>query len=54
LAEAVQSAANRAVTGDTVLLSPGFASFDLFRSYEDRGEQFEKLVRGLGTVTSLR
>jgi len=54
LAEAVQAAASRAVTGDTVLLSPGFASFDLFRSYEDRGEQFEKLVSGLGTAASLR
>ncbi len=54
LAEAVEAAAGRAESGDVVLLSPGFASFDLFRSYADRGEQFEKMVSGLGTVTSLR
>ncbi|HRJ48695.1 MAG TPA: UDP-N-acetylmuramoylalanine--D-glutamate ligase, partial [Opitutaceae bacterium] len=54
LAEAVQAAARLAVAGDAVLLSPGFASFDQFRNYEDRGEQFEKLVGGLGTAASLR
>ncbi|MCW5548688.1 MAG: UDP-N-acetylmuramoyl-L-alanine--D-glutamate ligase [Opitutaceae bacterium] len=54
LLEAVQTAARLAVAGDAVLLSPGFASFDQFRNYEDRGDQFEKLVGGLGTVASLR
>lgn len=47
LPDAVRRAAERATPGDAVLLSPGFASFDLFRNYEDRGEQFEHLVREL-------
>jgi UDP-N-acetylmuramoylalanine--D-glutamate ligase len=47
LAEAVDRAAELAETGDNVLLSPGFASFDMFRGYADRGEQFEQHVRSL-------
>ncbi|HVU36603.1 MAG TPA: UDP-N-acetylmuramoyl-L-alanine--D-glutamate ligase [Opitutaceae bacterium] len=47
LAEAVRRAAELAPRGGHVLLSPGFASFDQFRNYEDRGEQFENLVREL-------
>jgi UDP-N-acetylmuramoylalanine--D-glutamate ligase len=54
LAEAVRRAAEVAQTGDNVLLSPGFASFDMFRGYADRGEQFEQLVRELGTTASFR
>lgn len=45
--EAVQTAARLAETGDVVLLSPACASFDLFRNYEDRGEQFKKAVNSL-------
>jgi UDP-N-acetylmuramoylalanine--D-glutamate ligase len=44
LADAVQSAFAQAVAGDHVVLSPGFASFDMFRGYDDRGRQFEALV----------
>ncbi|MBQ7530363.1 MAG: UDP-N-acetylmuramoyl-L-alanine--D-glutamate ligase [Paludibacteraceae bacterium] len=45
LADAVQACYDAAHDGDTVLLSPCCASFDLFKSYEDRGEQFMKAVR---------
>jgi UDP-N-acetylmuramoylalanine--D-glutamate ligase len=47
-AESVRRAAELAEPGDHVLLSPGFASFDMFRNYEDRGDQFESLVQNLG------
>lgn len=47
LAEAVRRASELAAAGGHVLLSPGFASFDMFRNYEDRGEQFEHLVHQL-------
>ena len=47
LDRAVSSAAARAEPGDTVLLSPAAASFDQFRSYEDRGNSFRRLVEAL-------
>ena len=47
LQDAVQAAYQSANEGDTVLLSPCCASFDLFKNYEDRGEQFMKAVRSL-------
>ncbi len=45
--EAVNKAYCLAQKGDTVLLSPCCASFDLFDNYEDRGDQFKKSVRNL-------
>ena len=47
LHDAIQGAYNAAREGDTVLLSPCCASFDLFKSYEDRGDQFMAAVRAL-------
>jgi len=47
LERAVKEAAAEAESGDTVLLSPACASFDQFRDFEDRGDQFRRLVEGL-------
>ncbi len=47
LEEAVRSALVQAVPGDQLVLSPGFASFDMFRGYDDRGRQFEAIVESL-------
>ncbi|MFY7728922.1 MAG: UDP-N-acetylmuramoyl-L-alanine--D-glutamate ligase [Flavobacterium sp.] len=47
MTEAVKIASRLAEKGDTVLLSPACASFDLFESYEDRGKQFKAAVQNL-------
>lgn len=47
LHDAIQAAYKSGHEGDTVLLSPCCASFDLFKSYEDRGNQFMEAVRKL-------
>lgn len=44
LADAVKLARAHAQPGDVVLFSPGTSSFDMFKSYEDRGNQFRSLV----------
>lgn len=45
--EAIQYAQLMAEPGDTVLLSPACASFDMFENYEDRGDTFKRLVHAL-------
>jgi len=47
LRDAVEFAAQGAVAGDVVLLSPACASFDMFKDYQDRGRQFKAAVNAL-------
>jgi len=47
LPDAVERARSLASAGDVVLFSPGTSSFDMFKSYVDRGDQFRKLVQTL-------
>jgi UDP-N-acetylmuramoylalanine--D-glutamate ligase len=47
MSEAVQLAQRLAEKGESVLLSPACASFDLFENYEDRGRQFKQAVHNL-------
>ncbi|MEI9913435.1 MAG: UDP-N-acetylmuramoyl-L-alanine--D-glutamate ligase [Candidatus Saccharibacteria bacterium] len=43
----VEEANKLAEDGDSVVLSPGFPSFDMFKNFEDRGQQFNEVVNGL-------
>ncbi len=47
LQDAVKQAFTKAIPGESVLLSPGCASFDMFESFEQRGREFKNAVRGL-------
>jgi UDP-N-acetylmuramoylalanine--D-glutamate ligase len=47
LTDAVERARGLAMPGDVVLFSPGTSSFDMFKSYADRGDQFRALVQAL-------
>lgn len=47
LEEAVRIASSRSTQGDTVLLSPACSSFDMFKNFEERGEEFKRLVSRL-------
>ncbi len=47
MADAVQKAFDLAHPGDTVLLSPGCASFDMYRNFEERGDDFKQIVSKL-------
>jgi len=50
ISSAVAVASSMAIPGDTVMLAPACASFDMFKDFEDRGDQFKQAVRLLGRV----
>ena len=45
LREAVAEARRQSEPGDTVLFSPGTSSFDMFKNYADRGDQFREIIQ---------
>lgn len=47
MSEIVAAAQHESTNGDVVLLSPGCPSFDMFKNFADRGEQFQQIVKGL-------
>ena len=49
LAEAIRTATNLAQAGQVILLSPGCASYDMFKNFEERGERFAEMVLALRT-----
>jgi UDP-N-acetylmuramoylalanine--D-glutamate ligase len=51
LADAVEQAQRLAKPGDVVLFSPGCSSFDMFRDFEDRGDQFRALIQARAAQT---
>lgn len=52
LEDAVEHAASLAKSGETVLLSPGCSSFDMFKDYAHRGEEFQRIVKQLEPISS--
>jgi UDP-N-acetylmuramoylalanine--D-glutamate ligase len=51
LADAVGQAHQLAKAGDIVLFSPGCSSFDMFKDFEDRGDQFRALAQAIARQT---
>ncbi len=51
LADAVEQARQLAKSGDVVLFSPGCSSFDMFKDFEDRGDQFRALIQARAAQT---
>jgi UDP-N-acetylmuramoylalanine--D-glutamate ligase len=51
LEEAVYLALEKATSGDVILFSPGCASFDMFKNYEERGKVFKELVKKTLEIT---
>ena len=47
MSEIVSTASSIAGSGDVVVMSPAAASFDMFKSYKDRGDQFKGAVKSL-------